>query len=218
MGLGKAQRRAAKEVPLSELYALLDHYFKNEQWLRTKPDGWAEGGVMPFIRRGMLLTAEGQEGRWIAHGMVANQLARGIRAATKPQISMKCNHRELITCSRCPLSSHSLSFVPMRSLVFSYHSNGKYHLLLVLRFPGWLLSERPLPSRRGTKLSFVYDFVTGSADFTSLKYTLDAARKPLRDLDDDDFAALYGISRRLRFKLAAPRKPWQHDVWTDIYG
>ena len=61
--------------------------------------------------------------------------------------------------------------------------------------------------------------MTGSADFSSLKYTLDAARKPLRsDLDDDDFAALYGISRRLRFKLATPRKPWQHDVWTDIYG
>ena len=102
---------------------------------------------MPGIRRGMLLTAEGQGGRWIAHSMVANQLARG------------------------------------------------------------------------TKLSFVYDFVAGAADFSSLKYTLDAARKPLSsDLDDEDFAALYGISRLLRFKRAVPRKVWQHDVWTDIYA
>ena len=72
---------------------------------------------------------------------------------------------------------------------------------------------------RGHRLSFVYDFVNGAADLTSLQFTLDAARSPLRtDLDDDDFKALYGISRRLSFKLAAPRKVWQHDVFADTYG
>ena len=134
-------------MPLPELYALLDHYFRNEQWLQTKPDGWTEGGEMPGIRSGMLLTTEGQGGRWIAHSLVQNQIARGRR------------------------------------------------------------------------LSFVYDFVNGTADISSLQFTLDAARSPLRtDLDDDDFEALYGISRRLFFKLAAPRKVWQHDVFADIYG
>ena len=72
---------------------------------------------------------------------------------------------------------------------------------------------------RGAKLSFVYDFVSGKADFSSLKYTLDAARKPLRtDLSEEDFTALYGISRRLAFKPSAPRKQWQHDAWADVYA
>ena len=72
---------------------------------------------------------------------------------------------------------------------------------------------------RGAKLSFVYDLVTGAAEFSSLQYTLDAAKPPLRtDLDDDaEFESLYGISRRLRFRLAVPRKAWRRDVFTDIY-
>ena len=69
--------RAEKQVPVSELYAILDHYFNNDQWMSTKQEGWTEGGVMPSIARGMLLTAEGQAGRWIAHGLVTGQLARG---------------------------------------------------------------------------------------------------------------------------------------------
>ena len=72
---------------------------------------------------------------------------------------------------------------------------------------------------RGARLSFVYDFVSGKAAFSSLKYTLDAARKPLRtDLGDEDFTALYGISRRLAFKPAEPRKRWQQDAWTNVYA
>ena len=72
---------------------------------------------------------------------------------------------------------------------------------------------------RGAKLSFVYDLVTGTAEFSSLKYTLDAAKPPLRtDLDEDaEFESLYGISRRLRFRHAVPRKAWRNDVFTDIY-
>ena len=72
---------------------------------------------------------------------------------------------------------------------------------------------------RGSKLSFVYDFVAGAGDFSASKFTLDAARKPLRgDLDEDEFKAMYGVSRFLRFKPAAPRKAWQYDVWSDLYA
>ena len=76
-----------------------------------------------------------------------------------------------------------------------------------------------LLSPRGAKLSFVYGVVSGNAGFSSPKYTLDAARKPLRtDLSEEDFALLYGISRRLAFKPAAPRKEWQQDAWADVYA
>ena len=75
--------RARRKVPVSELYAILDHYFNNDQWMSTKQEGWTEGGVMPSIARGMLLTAEGQAGRWIAHGLVTGQLARGAWVETQ---------------------------------------------------------------------------------------------------------------------------------------
>ena len=137
-----------RQVALTEqLFALMDHYFRNEQWLRTKPDNWTEGGVMPDVRRGMLLTSGGRGGQWVAHSVVSNQLARG------------------------------------------------------------------------SKLSFVYDFVADAAGFDAMKYVLDAARGPLReDLDEDEFAALYGIPRYLRFKPASTRKVRQYDIWADIYA
>ena len=128
-------------MPLTQLYGLLDHYFKNEEWLRTKPDDWTEGGIMQDLRRGMLLTSGGRGGQWVASSVVSNQL------------------------------------------------------------------------QRGHKLSFVYDFMACAAGFGSIRYVLDAARKPLReDLDEEDFAAMYGIPRRLRFKHAAARKVRLHDV------
>ena len=137
-----------RQVALTEqLFALMDHYFRNEQWLRTKPDNWTEGGVMPDVRRGMLLTSGGRGGQWVAHSVISNQLARG------------------------------------------------------------------------SKLSFVYDFVADAAGFDAMSYVLDAAREPLReDLDEDEFAALYGIPRYLRFKHASTRKVRQYDIWADIYA
>ena len=73
--------------------------------------------------------------------------------------------------------------------------------------------------QRGTKLSFVFDFISGStAGFSSLRYTLDAARAPLHtDLTDEEFLMVYGLSRKLSFKVAAPRKVSSHDIWAGIY-
>ena len=137
-----------REVPLAELYTILEQFFRSDHWLRAQStDGWADGGVMKGIRRGIQSSVGATGGRWVANSIFYQQLARG------------------------------------------------------------------------AKLSFVYDLVTGAAEFSSLKYTLDAAKPPLRtDLDDDaEFESLYGISRRLRFRHAVPRKAWRHDVFTDIY-
>ena len=130
-----------------QLFALMDHYFRNEQWLRSKPDTWTEGGVMPDVRQGMLLSSGSRGGQWVAYSVISNQLARG------------------------------------------------------------------------SKLSFVYDFVADAAGFDAMKYVLDAGREPLReDLDEAEFAALYGIPRYLRFKHATTRKVRQYDIWADIYA
>ena len=73
--------------------------------------------------------------------------------------------------------------------------------------------------QRGNSLHFVYDFISGQADFSSLRYTMDAARAPLHtDLSDEEFLQVYGLSRKLTFKDAAPRKATPHDMWGDIYG
>ena len=68
------------------------------------------------------------------------------------------------------------------------------------------------------KLSFVYDLVCPKRSFESLTYVLDAARKPLRHLSDDEFLATYGLPKRLLFKPASVRPAADIDLWSSIYA
>jgi hypothetical protein len=72
--------------------------------------------------------------------------------------------------------------------------------------------------RRGSKISYVYDFVSCPAKIDCLRFVIDARRSPLRTTASSrEFFAEYGLERKLRFQVATPRKVLAHDLWSDIY-
>ena len=74
---------------------------------------------------------------------------------------------------------------------------------------------------RRQKLSFVYDFVTGTRSFESLNYVKNAAQSPLREsshISEAEFQELYGLPKALAFAPASERDPTEHDYWSELYG
>ena len=66
-------------------------------------------------------------------------------------------------------------------------------------------------------LNFVYDLVTASTSFSDLKFVLDAARCPMRDLPNELFKVTYGLTKELSFKLAEKRDVHPTDLWSVLY-
>ena len=66
-------------------------------------------------------------------------------------------------------------------------------------------------------LHFVYDLVTPTTPFADLKFTLDAGRSPMRDLPNELFQEIYGLSKELRFKRAERREVKPTDLWSILY-
>ena len=74
---------------------------------------------------------------------------------------------------------------------------------------------RRLTSKEG--LQFVYDLIHVPTSFQNLKFTMDAARTPLRNLGDEEFLSVYGLPRKLTFKMAEPRETDPIDLWSILY-
>ena len=74
---------------------------------------------------------------------------------------------------------------------------------------------RRLSSNEG--LQFVYDLIHVPTPFQSLKFTIDAGRAPLRNLDDEQFALVYGLPKKLAFKRAETRETFPSDLWSVLY-
>ena len=66
-------------------------------------------------------------------------------------------------------------------------------------------------------LHFVYDLVTPTTPFSEMKFTLDAGRSPMRDLPNEIFQEIYGLSKELRFKPAEKREVKPTDLWSILY-
>ena len=62
---------------------------------------------------------------------------------------------------------------------------------------------------------FVYDILGVSGKLSHLKFVLDAGRYPLSD--DCEFERVYGLPKRLEFKLAEPRTHAKQDWWNALY-
>ena len=76
------------------------------------------------------------------------------------------------------------------------------------------ISKR-LESKEG--LQFVYDLVNPNTPFQNLKFTMNAGKKPLWNLDEEKFLAVYGLSKRLTFKMAEQRETSPTDLWSILY-
>ena len=76
------------------------------------------------------------------------------------------------------------------------------------------------PTWRGAeRLSFVFDFVPcEAATFDELLFIRDAARAPLRQVDDATFQLTYGLPRRLEFQTHRPREALQADLLSNVYS
>ena len=74
---------------------------------------------------------------------------------------------------------------------------------------------RRLSSEEG--LQFVYELIHVPTSFQNLKFTMDAARAPLRILGDEEFLSVYGLPRKLTFKVAEPRETVPTDLWSILY-
>ena len=66
-------------------------------------------------------------------------------------------------------------------------------------------------------IQFVYDLIHVPTSFQNLKFTMDAARTPLRNLGDEEFLSVYGLPRKLTFKMAEPRETVPTDLWSILY-
>jgi hypothetical protein len=66
-------------------------------------------------------------------------------------------------------------------------------------------------------LLFVYDVISLVGKPGQLKFVMDAARYPLTDLDDDEFEIVYGLPKRLSFKMAEARPCIKQDWWSALY-
>ena len=68
------------------------------------------------------------------------------------------------------------------------------------------------------KSLFVYDLVDTTRAFSSLNWVLNAGRKPLREqLCDEEFQALHGLPKSLKFEAASARPAQEHDLWSQLY-
>ena len=68
--------------------------------------------------------------------------------------------------------------------------------------------------RVGKPLLFVYDVISSDAEFSSLRFTVDAVRPPDTSAK---FEKLYGIPRLLKFEMASDRPSVPVDFWCGIY-
>lgn len=88
-----------------------------------------------------------------------------------------------------------------------YMTSGKMHQVLTI-------ANEALMQR---SLSFVFDFIACTREWQHLRFVLDAARRPLPDIPDNDFYECYGLPRRLRFTAYEKRQTRQSDWWADLY-
>ena len=68
--------------------------------------------------------------------------------------------------------------------------------------------------RVGKRILFVYDVISCDADFSSLRFVVDAVRPPETNAR---FEQLYGIPRLLKFERAIDRPSVPVDFWRGIY-
>ena len=66
-------------------------------------------------------------------------------------------------------------------------------------------------------LQFVYDIVSPTTPFQKLRFTMNAGKKPLWNLDDENFLSVYGLQKKLTFKIAEPRETVSTDLWSILY-
>ena len=69
----------------------------------------------------------------------------------------------------------------------------------------------------GERLHFVWDMIACDAPMASLKFVLDAARRPLSDRPGTDFDKIYGLPRFLRFEQQQPRMQVRVDLFEGVY-
>ena len=78
--------------------------------------------------------------------------------------------------------------------------------------------EQCPPQELNSQISFVYDLCDMSRKLQSLNFVKNAAQRPLKNLEDDEFIATYGIQKQLEFRAATARLPSKHYFWCVFYG
>ena len=68
--------------------------------------------------------------------------------------------------------------------------------------------------RVGKRILFVYDVISCDADFSSLRFVLDAVRPPETNAR---FEQIYGIPRYLKFDRVSERASVPVDFWHGVY-
>lgn len=74
-----------------------------------------------------------------------------------------------------------------------------------------------LAQQSGDDLRLVYQVVKENTTFEQLGWILDAGRKPLEQLQPDEFQEKYSLPRYLAFRPREPREAVVKDFWTGIY-